>query len=182
MASRHMAGHTKSICEDVTPIKGEYNWQPSRIEDSIREKEIPHLRRSKLARTLNTVEDSNRKNKLEHLFAKYEASSIETVSVSEIKLILKEMSLYKGSTIDQIPVAFIRLRHIKLWVFWYFTLTLHRVTATSGTLPIPIDERNLKDLSGQENCRLIAIASAAANFFEKVILRRLLHYLDTSNV
>ena len=81
---------------------------------TIGEKVITHLWRSKFARTPNGVEDSSSNIKVEHLLAHNEASSIETVSVSEIKLILKEMSLYKGSTIDQIPVAFIRLRHIKL--------------------------------------------------------------------
>ena len=51
----------------------------------------------------------------------------------------------------------------------------------SGTVLIVINKNKLNP-SSQENHRPIAIASAAAKKIEKVILRRLLNYLDTSNM
>ena len=106
LATKLLAGRTMSFWEDVKSVKDYYNQPPSRIEDSIEEKDIVNFLHAKFSRTLSSVEDFCSKNKLYHLLVQNEATSFEFVSVSKMKSILKELSLNRRYTPDQFHVTF----------------------------------------------------------------------------
>ena len=168
-------------------IKGAGNTLPVRIGDSVGEKDIAELWRTKFSTTLNSIEDSTSKLKLETILRNYEESPVLKVNAAEMREVLKSLQVNKGSGSDHIPANFYRTAPgfiVNFLVIYFNSALCHSYISNemSDTIIVPVLKDKLKDPSSEDNYRPIAMASVATKIFEKLVLGRLETYLDTTHM